>query len=301
MERTDDHLLIDPGSSCKRIEEFLRRKLSELGKEGILLGISGGFDSAVAAYVSVRAIGREKVHLLNMTERDSKDVHRKHARLVADELGIALEERDMTPILETMGTYKLLPISDIPGAPVREVMLRFGKMLLSLGSGVSILEARLRPEPNSLVAKGNAYAMSKHRLRMVLLYQRAEISNLMVVGAANRTELMTGTFSRWGCDQCADVMPLIHLYRSQLHQLAAYLGMPRGIVEKAADPDILPGLDDKEALLGSFLEADQILMGLDKGKGREALVRSYGEKPVDHILSLVELSRPMRESPYTLA
>jgi NAD+ synthase len=142
--------------------------------------------------------------------------------------------------------------------------------------------------------------MSKHRLRMLLLYQQAEISNLMVVGAANRTELMTGTFSQWGCDQCADVMPLIHLYRSQLYPLARYLQLPKVIVEKAADPDIMPGVDDKEALLGSFLEADRILIGLEKGVGRQELSRSYGVAAVDQIVSLVELSRPMRESPYAI-
>jgi NH3-dependent NAD+ synthetase len=46
--------------------------------------------------------------------------------------------------------------------------------------------------------------MAKHRLRMVLLAYRADIDNLMVVGAANKTEWLAGTFSRWGCDHCAD-------------------------------------------------------------------------------------------------
>jgi NAD+ synthase len=136
---------------------------------------------------------------------------------------------------------------------------------------------------------------------MLLLYQQAEISNLMVVGAANRTELVTGTFSLWGCDHCADAMPLIHLYRSQLYPLAAYLHLPRAIVEKAADPDIMPGLDDKEELLGSsFLEADRVLIGLENGLSRKDLIRSFGVEAVDRIVSLVELSRPMRESPYTV-
>ncbi|MCJ7706649.1 MAG: NAD(+) synthase, partial [Anaerolineales bacterium] len=300
MDRIGNHLEIEPETICLQIEKLLSLKLRELGKQGIVIGISGGFDSAIVAYVSGKAIGHDKVRLLYLPDRDSKAIHRQHAQLIANELGIALEVRDITSILDEMGIYELLPISALPGQLIREVAARFGKTLLGLGSGSSILEARFHPEPNSLVAKANAYAMSKHRLRMLLLYQQAEIFNLMVVGAANRTELMTGTFSQWGCDQCADVMPLIHLYRSQLYPLASYLHLPKTIVEKPADPDFIPGLDDKEELLGSFVEADRILIGLEKGVGREELIQSYGAEAVDQIVSLVELSRPMRESPYVI-
>lgn len=59
-----------------------------------------------------------------------------------------------------------------------------------------MLAARFRPEPDSLLAKGNAHAMSKHRLRMVLFYQQGETSNSMMVGAAHRTELPKATFSQ---------------------------------------------------------------------------------------------------------
>jgi hypothetical protein len=71
-------------------------------------------------------------------------------------------------------------------------------------------------------------------------------------------------------------------------------------VEKAADPDIIPGVRDKGKLLGSFPEADRILIGLEQGRSREELIRSHGTEAVDRIVSLVELSRPMRESPYRI-
>lgn len=300
MGRVSSYLEIEPESICLQAEKFLRQKIEELGKHGIIIGISGGFDSAIAAYVSVKAIGSENVRLLNLPDRDSKTIHRQHAQLIAKDLNIELEVEDITSILSAMGIYQLLPINSLPGKQIRDMTVRLGKSLLGLRSGNSVLEARFRPKPNSLVAKGNAYAMSKHRVRMLSLYKQAEISNLMVVGAANRTELMTGTFSQWGCDQCADVMPLLHLYRSQLYSLASYLQLPKVIVEKAADPDILPGIDDKGALLGSFLEADSILVGLEHGISTEALIRRYGADAVNQIQTLFELSRPMRESPYTI-
>jgi NAD+ synthase len=301
MDSSGYQLAIDPASTSREIEQFLSRKLQEFGKHGILIGLSGGLDSAIAAYLAVAAVGPGKVRLLNLPDRDSKAIHRQHAQLVASELGVSLEVRDITPILQEMGIFRLLPISSLPGQGLRRLGARLGRSLLGLDRENSVLEARFRPEPNSYVSKGTAYAMAKHRLRMLLLYQQAEVGHLMVVGAANRTELMTGTFSLWGCDHCADVMPLLHLYRTQLSILAQHLRLPESLIHKAADPDIIPGLDDKEQLLGSFVETDRILEGHANGVSKEELSRSYGAQMVARILSLVELSRPMREVPYSLA
>jgi NAD+ synthase len=297
MDRIDARLTIDPEATTGEIVAFLQRQWSVLGKDGAILGLSGGMDSAIAAYLSARAMGRENVRLLNLPERDSKRVHRQHAQLIADKLGIQLEIRDITPILDEIGVYKLMPGGSVAGRRVKSLAVKFGKTLQGLDAK-SILKARLRPEPDSLTARGNAYAMAKHRVRMLLLYQEADVSNLMVVGAANKTEFMTGTFSQWGCDRCADVMPLLHLYRSQLHPLAEFLGVPEVIVEKAADPDVMPGVDDKAELLGSFDVADRILIGLEEKLSREELCQQFGKEIVDRIAKLVTLSEPMRESPY---
>jgi NAD+ synthase len=135
---------------------------------------------------------------------------------------------------------------------------------------------------------------------MVILYHHAIINNLMVVGAANKTELLTGTFSQWGCDQCADVMPVIHLYRTQLEALAEYLKIPDCIRSKPADPDIIPGVDDKGELLGSFYIADQILWGFEHGVSDESLRDRFGIVEVDRISNLYEASRFMREAPYSM-
>lgn len=300
MEKINNCLDIEPRSACRKIESFIKLKLQELRKEGGIIGLSGGFDSSLVACLSVKALGREKVRLINLPDRDSKSIHQRHARLLADQLGITLEVKNITSILNKMGVYNLLPTSRIPVKAIRNMTARVGMLLLGLQSGKSILDARFSPKPNSLIAKGKAYAMVKHRVRMLLLYQQAETSNLMVIGAANRTELMTGTFSQWGCDQCADVMPIVHLYRSQLYPLAEYLHLPKCIINKAAEPDIIPGLPHKEELLGSFAVTDQILFGLENGVSKKELVSHHGVEAVDQIINLVELSKPMRESPYII-
>ena len=205
----------------------------------------------------------------------------------------------ITPILTAAGVYDLLPIRFVPGYKLKDILIRFGKLIENI-SEKDLLTSRLNPKPESLMAKGNAYGTIKHRTRMVAIYHYANIHNLMVVGAANKTEFMTGTFSQWGCDQCADVMPIIHLYRTQLEFLADYLQIPNRVRNKPADPDIIPGLDNKETLLGSFELADQILFGLENEMDMKDLANHFGDESVQLIRDLFESSRFMRETPYQL-
>ncbi len=299
MEEIQEKLAIDPEQVCQDVHSLLSDKLEAMGKDGILIGLSGGLDSALVAYLARRSVGAENLTLLNMPDRDSKKIHRQHARLVAKELGVPLKVKNLTPTLRAAGLYRSLPIGLVPGQRFKRSLVRWGRKVAGLENSKNLLAERLRPTAGSLVAKGNAYATFKHRQRMVFLYHYAQTHNLMVVGAANKTELLTGTFSQWGCDQCADVMPILHLFRSQLLPLANYLGLPEAVRNKAADPDVLPGVDDKSKLLGTFELADQILWGLENGVPEDQLRNAFGEALVSRIKTLYDLSRPMREVPYT--
>jgi NAD+ synthase len=300
MENISEKLAIQPEQVCKEISTLLKDKLEVMGRDGVIIGLSGGFDSAVVAYLAMRSVSVEQITLLNMPDRDSKNGHRKHARLIAQDLGVPLKIKRLSPALRAAGVYRSLPIGLVPGKKLKESLVRWGRKAAGLENSDNLLAVRLRPEAGSLVARGNAYATIKHRMRMVFLYQYAQTFNLMVVGAANKTEAMTGTFSQWGCDHCADVMPIIHLYRSQLDPLAEHLGLPEFIRNKAADPDVLPGIDDKGDLLGSFEIADQILWGLEHNVPDDQLIDAYGEHPVLRIKTLYQRSQPMREVPYSL-
>jgi len=300
MPWSNAQLEIDPSETTYQIEAFIQKKLRQMGRTGLVLGLSGGLDSAIVAFLAARAVGPENVVLLNIPDRDSKPLHIRHAQLIAQSLGIPLQTHEITPMLQQMGVYDLLPFKAFPGQKMRAAVVKIGKTLVGSKNPADLLVDRFHPSPNSWIAKGNAYGMAKHRLRMIMIYFQADIQGLMVIGAANRTEYLTGTFSHWGCDQCADVMPILHLYRSQLPVLAEYLQVPREIRSKPADPDILPGIDDKEALLGSFEITDQILWGLEHEISRKTLEDAFGSEVVAHLAALWEDSRPMRETPYCL-
>jgi len=300
MEKIIQGLNVDPPELCRNIEEKIRTTMKSLNRDGAVIGLSGGLDSATAAKLTVRSLGAEKVHLINLPERDSKKIHRNHAKQFAKHLGIQLKVTRINSILRSTGTYKLLPLRFIPGRKLRTKLVKFGRKEFGPKNGESILIKRLKPNANSWLAKANAYIMAKHRIRMVILYQYAEVRNFMVVGAANRTEWLTGTFSKWGVDHCADIMPLVHLYRTQLEQIAEYIQIPGYIRNKAADPDIIPTINNKGDLLNGFNLADQILYGMENNIDKSTLCQEYGEKNVEQLFTLWEYSKHMRESPYHL-
>lgn len=297
---TEDSLALDVEEAAAEIEALISGQLQLLGRSGVLVGLSGGLDSSLVAYLAVRAVGRERVRLLYLPERDSKAEHRRDAQLVAAALDVQLQIEEITPVLRAHGVDRLLPIRYIPGRQLKGGVMQLGERIVRRLHGERYLENRMNATGGSLTARGNAYASSKHRVRMVRLYYHADRDSLMVVGAANRTEWLTGTFSMWGCDHCADVMPLLHLYRSQLEPLAEYVGVPEPIRHKKADPDVLPGIEDKEALLGSFKEVDQILAALETGINPHQFSPPLRRETVRRVSRLYAASRPMRESPYTI-
>jgi NAD+ synthase len=300
MEWPPNPLDFNLSLTTKEITAFINNKFNNLNRRKAIIGLSGGLDSSLTSLLAAKALGNDSIQLLYIPERDSKPIHRQHALLLAGHLNIDLKIVKISPALRKLGVYRLLPLSLIPGRRLKARLIGFGKKEFLSATGGEFLSIRLNASGGSWVAKANAYACAKHRIRSVVLYKEAERSRGLVIGAANKTEWMTGTFTQWGCDHCADLMPLLHLYRSQCLLLAEYLGMPQEILEKKADPDILPGLDDKGELLGSFEIADQILWALEKGFSLNDLAERFGSKQVDYIQLLVDNSAYYRETPYSL-
>jgi len=293
----------DAGALARLLEAFIRERARELEREGAILGLSGGIDSAVVAALCTRAVGPEKTLALVMPDRDSRREHIKDALDFAGQLGIEAKLIDITPYLRKLRAYRLFFLHRFPLPKKIKAKLahkahayferKTGKTPFSagiLGAHDSRFDACLK--------NCTAYYRIKHRLRMVLLYLHAERGNRLVVGAANKTEYRIGFFVKHGIDDAADVMPLLGLYKTQVRELARHLNVPSRIVDKAPSPDIIPGITDEEAIGIPYEKLDLIVLALEKGWEipEVASVLKIDQEAVKRVKELTERSAHMRET-----
>jgi len=266
-----------------KIEEFIREQVERFRKNGVILGLSGGIDSTVVAFLAVRALGKGRVFGLIMPDKESSPQNIEDARLVARILGIKVKEIDITPILESIGVYKLAPARILKN---KELLLgilnlyrreRGVRMLHSLG--VLGLET-----PDKISQIATARMLPKLRIRSLLLYYYGVQKNLLVCGTTNKTEYMLGHYDKYGDGAC-DIEPIRILYKTEVFELAKFLGVPERIIKKPPTHDLFAGfiLTDEEMMGMSFEVVDSILKGLEEGKSEEEMSR---ELKID--LSIIE-------------
>ena len=303
LEELKAEMKIKPEKVALSLENFIGEYTEKLEREGVILGLSGGIDSAVIAALCVRALGPKKTFALIMPEKDSKKEHTQDAINFARELGIEAKLVDITPYLEELGVYKLFPLDKIlslgklKGALIRKAY-RFYERKTGKLPFLESLSGFRDKKFNSYLAKGNAYYRAKHRLRMMLLYLYGELENRLVVGAANKSEYKIGYFVKHGCDDATDIMPLLNLYKTQARELARYLNIPAKIIEKPPSPDVMPGIvDDEEVMSISYEKMDLILLALEKGWKVSDIVKALGieEDEVVYIKNLMQKSEHMRK------
>jgi len=124
------------------------------------------------------------------------------------------------------------------------------------------------------------------RVRMIILYYYANLLGYLVAGTSNKSELRTGYFTKWG-DGAADFVPLANLYKTQVRELAKYLGIPKPVLEKPPTAGLWPGQTDEGELGISYEKLDRIYMELDAGKSPEEIARNIGVK-LEQVFGLME-------------
>jgi NAD+ synthase len=232
-------LKIDPAAVCDRICTGIQEFLRDMRRRGAVLGISGGVDSAVVAALCVRALGKERVLGLYMPEADSSADSLRLGREVAGQLGISTELEEITPILEAAGCYRRRDAAIRTVIPEYESSYQCKIVLPNLMDGgpyqiFSVIvrspegvetRARLPLEAYLTIVAATNF---KQRTRKMIEYYHADRLNYAVAGTPNRLEYDQGFFVKNG-DGAADFKPIAHLLKTQVYQMAEYLGVPEEI------------------------------------------------------------------------
>ena len=222
-------LTIDPALTARWLEAFLRDELIERRAMGrAVLGLSGGIDSALVAYLCARALGPENVYAIRMPYKASSSSSLTDAQRVVDALGIHVETIEITDAVD--GYLKHAPDAD----------------------------AR---------RKGNVMA----RTRMLVLFDQSARRNALPVGTGNKTERLLGYFT-WHADDTPPVNPIGDLFKTQVWELARYLGVPTEVIDKPPSADLEANQTDEADIGITYAKADRILNMILHGYKDDAIV-----------------------------
>jgi NAD+ synthase len=248
-------LAIDTGVARRVIGQFIAGQLRQAGFERTVLGLSGGIDSALVAFLIAEAIGADKLLCVLMPYRTSSPASQADAEEVVRRLGCASKLVDITPMVDGY----------------------FG------------------PESEaSSVRRGNFMA----RQRMAILYDHSVTWGGLVVGTGNKTESLIGYTTLFGDSACA-FNPIGDLYKSQVRQLAAAVGVPEAIIRKAPSADLWPGQTDESEADISYPLLDRLLFWrIDKRRSIEEVVAlGFDRALVERVDRLVATSEFKRQVP----
>ena len=242
----------------ENITAFIRHKVQEAGAIGAVIGLSGGIDSALTAYLSVEALGADKV------------------------LGLLLPEKGITTEQDIDDAMEVARLLDI-----EHKTIDISKVLISFSSTIPDFNK------NNLLACGNL----KARTRMCILYYHANVMYRMVVGTGNKTELLLGYFTKYG-DGGVDIEPIGCLYKTQVRGLSRHMGVPACIIEKTPTAGLWPGQTDEAELGVTYEAADGILaMLVDEKKDILEVKKKFPASQVDRLVSLIKANEHKKLAP----
>ena len=248
---------IDPALASEWLVAFLQDELVARRRiANAVIGLSGGVDSAVVAYLAVRALGPEHVHCIRMPYRTSSPDSLADAQAVIDALGCRSRTIDISAAVDGYLQFE-------PEAGPRR--------------------------------RGNVMA----RTRMLVLFDQSSKLGALPIGTGNKTERLMG-YLTWHADDSPPLNPIGDLFKTQVWQLARFLGVPVRVVDKAPSADLEADQTDEGDLGITYLEADRILALILSGRSDENIVaRGFSPGDVQLVRKRVEGTHWKRHLPTT--
>lgn len=290
---TKDIILLDDVEAVvNRITEKLRRDvLHDLKRYGAIIGISGGIDSSVCMALAAKAFGAEKVLGIIMPEKDSNKESEQLARDLAGKFGVTAILEDITQALIGFKCYErrdqairnIYPEYD-PSTYKMKIGIKKSGLSDNLPPlfSLTIIDKNGNEKDQILPVKEYlaivAASNFKQRSRMSILYFHAEANHYAVIGTPNKHEQEQGFFVKYG-DGGADVMPIGNLYKTQVYQLAEYLGVPQRIIERTSTTDTYSAEQTQEEFFFQlpFGLMDRYWYGFENGYSPEEVAEVMGE------------------------
>lgn len=246
-----DILIIkDIEAECNRIVSGIKENVQQkFNRRGGVIGISGGIDSAVTMVLAAKALGAGNILAIMLPERDSSADSALFAQRLADKFGVKAITEDITGALMGFRCYerrdeavkRVLPQYD-PARHKMKIGIKSAGVFTNLPPlfAVTIVDNNGNEQsqrmPSNEFRQIEAASNFKQRCRMSMLYYHAELLHFAVIGTPNKHEVEQGFFVKWG-DGGADIMPIAHLYKTQVYQLARYLEVPKEIIDRTPTTD----------------------------------------------------------------
>lgn len=305
MINIPDELKFDEEKELLSITNFIKQILIKFNKSKVLLGLSGGVDSALVLKLLTLSVEKQNILTLILPDKDSDRKNTIDAINFAKSLDVKYKIINISKVLSKFGIYKTVPYFILPTKRLRENVTKNFYVKYEKKFGKSPFYLQYNPpeelENDTFFYKGIAYHRIKHRIRMVYLYYYAELGNGLVAGTTNKTEINLGFFVKYG-DNASDFEPIAHLYKSQVFKLSEFLKLPKEIYTKPPSPDLLPGITDEFAMGLTYEMIDRVLFRFLKGESVDSISNELNIKKniVSNLYEAYKKSENMRNLPPNL-